>query len=123
MRYSIPVVKLGLASYKWQSLFALWPIDGDSHGALINRTAVKKKRGGVGCEVPFWPDRYETPGVLYVSTFGLDTKNGPQRGSGRPRYQQSTSGLRMIPHGHGYVGPGLHIWLAISYIFTRLPPN
>ena len=66
----MPVVKLGLASYKWQSLFVQWPIEGDSHGALISC----KKMGGGG--VPFWPDRYETPGVLYVSTFGLDTKSG-----------------------------------------------
>ena len=45
----MPVVKLGLASYKWQSLFVQWPIEGDSHGALINRTAIKK-RGGRGGE-------------------------------------------------------------------------
>ena len=60
-------------------------------------TAVKKKwwggGGGGGGEVPFWPDRYERPRVLYVSTFGLDTKSGPQRGSGRPRYQQLTEAL------------------------------
>ena len=70
-----------------------WPIEGDSHGALIDRTAVKKKGGGGEVHVPFWPDRYETPRVLYVSTFGLDTMSGPQQGSGRPRYQQSTEAL------------------------------
>ena len=44
----MPVVKFCLASYKWQSLFAWWPIEGDYHGALINRTGCKKKRGGRG---------------------------------------------------------------------------
>ena len=34
----MPVVKLGLA----------YPIAGDSHGAMINRTAVKKKGAGGG---------------------------------------------------------------------------
>ena len=28
--------------------------------------------GGGGGGVPFWPDRYETPGVLYVPTFGKE---------------------------------------------------
>ena len=56
-------VKLGLA----------YPIEGDSHGAMINRTAVKKKGGG-----KYYSTRY---------------KSGPQRGSGPPRYQQSTEAL------------------------------
>ena len=95
--------------------------------ALINRTAVKKKKGGGGggggkyLSGPI--DTKRRGCCTFPCTFGLDTKSGPQRESGRPRYQQSTSGLRMIPYGHGYVGPGLHIWLAISYIFTRLQPN
>ena len=65
----------------------------------------KRGGGGGGGEVPFWPDRYEMPGVLYVSTFGLDTKSGPQRGSGRP---------------------GMAMWARACIMacdFTRLPPN
>ena len=47
-------------------------------------------RGGGG-GVPFWPDRYEMPGVLYISTFKLDKNSGHQWGSGHPRHQQSAS--------------------------------
>ena len=82
---------------------------------MINRTAVKRKGGGGGGGVPFWPDRYETPGVLDVSTFGLDTKSGPPAVNFGPAYDHSWAWL---------CGPGpAYIWLAISYIFTRLPPN
>ena len=55
--------------------------------------------------------------MLYISTFGLDTKSGPQRESGRPRYQQSTSGLRMIPYGHGCVGPGAYMACDFLHIY------
>ena len=70
--------------------------------------------------VPFWPDRYETPRVLYVSTFGLDTKSGPHV-SGEEDARDTSSQLKLWDLRAGLSACkmcpyGAHLHLAVLWV-------
>ena len=95
--------------------------------ALINRTAVKKEKGGGG-EVPFWPDRYETPGVLYISMhFRARYKERASAGKWTPAIPAVNFGPAYDPLWAWLCGPGpacmacdfLHIYQTTTKLRIR----